>query len=879
MSDLPPTAPSPWLSPMGPTDQHTSAFPPPNTGVRGTLAVRSPSFGTALSLVMQTLPYVLARFAVLLGASTVTIVWLGIAFGGAGWLGAHIAGVFGFAWLVLCLGGFGFAWWGLVRYALHLISCGHVAVLTDLITLGKINNGSESMFAYGKALVIRRIGQESLLYGLNVTVRGIINSFHRTLDGIAETVGVPGLESLANLATMVMKAATTYLDKVVFSYSLSRPDLDAWTAAREGLIYYGQNAKPILKISVWVVVLDRILTAVLWIVLLAPAAILTVMLPHAMREWGGLVMLIIAALLAASIRGAFLKPIFLTMIMIRFHVAIQNQKVDPVWIYGPNGGSVSLNPTAVAVNGVVTFSNLTFTLAGQYILQINSPNITSGSPANVTINVIPAVASRLVVISQPASPVTVGSLGEYKVAVEDAYGNVITTDNSTLSVTTTDDSTLSGTLSTNAINGQADFADLTSYVAGNRYLTFTDAGLTPTDSNIVSVVAGAPVKLAFFQQPQNTAAGGSIGAVLLSVEDAYGNPVLTDHSTVTLISDDSTAISTSVSATVTDGAAVFNTLTSQLTGLHALTASDGLFAPVNSTPWMTYAGAASRLVIAAQPVTANFGQTLGAISVEVTDAYGNVVTTDHSAITLSGTDLTGTTTVNAQNGLAVFSDLTLNTDGNQVLTATNPQLPSTQSQAITINNSAVSGGYLAPITVDPSAIFPPSKTSAKWIRLELLNITTGKVVASRTNNIKAGQPVVVNNLGSNISGNYNVVAVDSLGHSATLEQISILPSAPHELWFSATPSVLDLDSIVQVSVLDKSGNLTTAADGSTITLHSWLPKGTPGAAPILTGDVTAIVVNGIATFTGLSMNQPGKAHLIARLGNLKPTVSDVFSPG
>jgi hypothetical protein len=96
--------------------------------------------------------------------------------------------VLGLAWLVLCLGGFGFAWWGLVRYPLHLIACGHVAVLTELNTSGKIGNGSESMFAYGRAIVVKRIGQESLLYGLNQTVRGIINAFHNTLDWIAETL-------------------------------------------------------------------------------------------------------------------------------------------------------------------------------------------------------------------------------------------------------------------------------------------------------------------------------------------------------------------------------------------------------------------------------------------------------------------------------------------------------------------------------------------------------------------------------------------------------------------------------------------------------------------------------------------------------------------
>ena len=331
MSDLPPSTPSPWLSPTGPAAPDRATFVAQQPGAVYPLHVRDASFSTALGLVMQTLPYALARFAVLMAASIVTIIWLGVAFGGGAWLGAHIAGVFGLAWIVITLGGFGFAWWGLVRYGLHLISCGHVAVLTELITKGQIGNGSESQFAYGRAVVIKRIGQESLLYGLNLAVRGIINSFHRTLDWIAEMLPVPGLESLANLASMIMRAATAYLDKVIFSYSLARQDRDAWTAAREGLVYYGQNARPILKTSVWVVVLERVLTVLLWLVLLAPAAAITVALPHSMRESGGLVTLLIAALLAGSLRAAFMKPVLLTMIMIRFHGCIQGQAVDPVW--------------------------------------------------------------------------------------------------------------------------------------------------------------------------------------------------------------------------------------------------------------------------------------------------------------------------------------------------------------------------------------------------------------------------------------------------------------------------------------------------------------------------------------------------------------------
>jgi hypothetical protein len=254
-----------------------------------------------------------------------------VTFGGAAWLGTHIAGAFGVVWFVLCVVGIGWFWGTVLRYVLHLLACGHVAVLTELITRGQVGNGSESMLAYGKRVVTQRFGEVNALFGLNMLVRGILAAFHRTLDWIAEALPIPGLESLSNLATMIMRAATRYLDKVILSYNLARNDGDPWRGAREGIVYYAQNARPIIKTSIWIVILEHVLTAVLWLVLLAPAGLITVLLPSSVREAGGIVTVLIAALLAGTLRAAFIKPLFLIMIMVRFHALIENQPINQEW--------------------------------------------------------------------------------------------------------------------------------------------------------------------------------------------------------------------------------------------------------------------------------------------------------------------------------------------------------------------------------------------------------------------------------------------------------------------------------------------------------------------------------------------------------------------
>ncbi len=294
------------------------------------LAVRSASLATAFGLLMRTLPYALARFGIMLAATIATIIWIVIVFGGAAFLGTHIAQAFGWLWFILCLLATGFFWSGILRYLLHLVAAGHTAVLTDLITKDTVGNGNEGMFAYGIRVVREKFIQINLLYVMKGMARAVVAALHRTLDFIAGLLPIPGLDGLAKLIDIVLRAATRYLDEVILSYTLARGD-NPWTCAREGLVYYAQNAKPILMTAVRIAILERVLTVVMWLLLLAPAGLITVMLPASARESGGLVTILIAILLAGSLRAAFVKPLFLIIIMVRYHALIENQPIQAEW--------------------------------------------------------------------------------------------------------------------------------------------------------------------------------------------------------------------------------------------------------------------------------------------------------------------------------------------------------------------------------------------------------------------------------------------------------------------------------------------------------------------------------------------------------------------
>ncbi|WP_156179856.1 hypothetical protein [Bradyrhizobium sp. LTSPM299] len=296
------------------------------------LLVHDHGLATAFRLLVETLPYALARWGVLLAFAVACVVWIGIGVGGAVWLGAHVATMFGVCWLLGVLLAGGWIWGAILRYVLHMIACGHVAVLTELITRGRIGDGNEGQFAYGRRIVMARFGEVAALFGISVLVRSVLRAFHNGLDTLGEWLPTPGVSTIVGLVNTILSAATRYLDKVVLSYDLARGGDDPRRNVQDGLVYYCQNAKPILTTSIWMVVVERSLSILLCLLLLVPAGFLTMVLPEAIRDYGVLVTILVAALLAMTLRSAFIQPLFLICIMIRFHALVHEQPINATWV-------------------------------------------------------------------------------------------------------------------------------------------------------------------------------------------------------------------------------------------------------------------------------------------------------------------------------------------------------------------------------------------------------------------------------------------------------------------------------------------------------------------------------------------------------------------
>src|SRR5262249_49764556 len=150
------------------------------------------------------------------------------------------------------------------------------------------------------------------------------------------------------------------------------------------------------------------------------------------------------------------------------------------------------------------------------------------------------------------------------VAVEDAAGNVISTDNSLVTLTLSHGSFANGstTVSKQAVNGVATFNNLSINAIGSYNLTATDSGLPSAQSNPFNIAARA-TRLVFTQQPNNTYAGEAVNpTVAVALEDAFGNIDTGNTASVTLTLIGGTLFGggTATSAVPVSGVAGFNNL-------------------------------------------------------------------------------------------------------------------------------------------------------------------------------------------------------------------------------------------------------------------------------------------------------------------------------
>jgi hypothetical protein len=618
---------------------------------------------------------------------------------------------------------------------------------------------------------------------------------------------------------------------------------------------------------------------------------------------------------ATAVAGVKLSPSVTVKVEDKFgNVVTGNTSSVTVAIgTGPAGGVLAGTATVAASSGVATFSTLKFNTAGNYTLKASDGLLTAATSAAFAIT--PDVAAKLVVSALPASVVAGAAITPFSVAVTDQFGNIVTSDTSSVTVAVADDTgadgaTLSGTLTAAAVAGVAKFSGLSLDLAGSGdtayALTASDGSLDDGTSSNFNITAAAAAKLAYKKGPTDAKAGATISPnVTVYVEDKFGNVVTTDISKITLsvatgpsitppkkisskkptkkVKSVSTlpALGGTVTVAAVNGLATFTDLSLPIVGAYTLSAADGkLTAAVSSSVAIT-PGTASQIAFATQPITAASGATLTAFTAQVEDANGNVVTTDTSKIKIAilsgpdGASGTGTSQQTAVAGVSTFGDFSFTTAGTYTLTATDGSLTAATSASFIITpgvatkvvfgqgpSAAAAGSAIAPAVTAfvEDANGNVVTTDNSKVTIAVNTGPDGALALAGTATVAASKGVATfSNLSLGTAGAYKLSITDGSLTGATSSTFVISPGAAAKLAFDTVDHPLPTSARNAgfyinpgVNVLDKFGNLVTT-DTSSVTIS--VASGPVGATlgPI----ATLRASGGSVSFTQLTFNVPG----------------------
>lgn len=560
-----------------------------------------------------------------------------------------------------------------------------------------------------------------------------------------------------------------------------------------------------------------------------------------------------------------------------------------------------------AVNGIATFDFLVLNQAGTYTLTATDTDGSTvlTSPTNATpFTITHGAADHLAFATQPSSVAEGANFGPVVVDVDDAFGNLVTNNASSVTLGIASGgpagASITGSTTIAASAGVATFNNLSLADAGTYTLSATSGAMNAVSHQFTISGAGGTVgnaaKLVFATQPVDTTAGATMSGISVDVEDASGNLVLADGSTVTLsiaTGPTGAAIDGTATAVVSNGVATFNNLIFDTAGTYTLSATDTdggtTLTPATSNSFTVSPNTtASSLNITNNPTVSPGNPT--SVNTALEDQFGNVETGDNSSqVILHVLNPDGTTTtlgpVTVTNGVATFN-LSLTNPGNYSFNASSGSLTvNTGNSPITLTyttptlvfaqpiGTVIAGKKLAPFNVtlfNASGVVTNAKTK---VTLALLSAPTGaKIYGSSHANMKNGT-VTFKNIYFKVAGTYQLAANAPTFGTGTSTIFQVIPAAPKKLSFvqQPTPNPVAHGNAfgAQVKVVDAYGN---GISGQTVTLSL---KSHPKNATVPSGVLSEASVDGIADFTDLSLAVAGNYTLNAADGKIK-TVSKKF---
>ncbi|HUO09356.1 MAG TPA: choice-of-anchor tandem repeat GloVer-containing protein [Phycisphaerae bacterium] len=508
-----------------------------------------------------------------------------------------------------------------------------------------------------------------------------------------------------------------------------------------------------------------------------------------------------------------------------------------------------------------------------------------------------ATVYHLVILQQPSTVVAGDTLGDVQVAVEDAAGNIVSSDNSNITLALRPGD-YGGIATVQAVNGIATFSGLTLTQAGDFTLRATD-GIFKAATGDLEVLAGAPASIGFVSVPGQVTAGNNFN-LAAQAYDVYGNPTTTfpgivapsggmkpmarmfaadvgaggGVSRLSVVGGPSGASMAVSSMSATNGRAVFGVKLLKA-GSYTLRLDDGAFSAETSTGLTVMADAAHpHIAFVQQPTQSFVGARMAPIRVEFQDAYGNPINRG-GAIQLSIASgpsgaLKGQTTAQGVETVS-FNNVSLGKNGtyklqasfNKTTAVSNPFsvfLPAAQLKASNVN-AAVAGGAIGPVTVQ--AVDSTGKVVTQDHSFVTVSIVGGGTLLGATRVEVVNGVATFRGLSTTKAGTYKLIFSDGALKTATTNSFVVTPnlaSAQLKLLKQPVSGVAGkvLSPGISVEVVDRFGNLVTTDSSPVVLSIAQKPSG--GS---ISAGATANANKGVATFGLTILSKAGEYVLHA----------------
>jgi hypothetical protein len=563
-----------------------------------------------------------------------------------------------------------------------------------------------------------------------------------------------------------------------------------------------------------------------------------------------------------------------------------------------NFGSYSPNTATtfrIGARNAGSFNNTPYTFNGSidevqlYDRALSPAEVVQLLNANGTMCVAPATQYLVVTFPSGGGESGVPFTTQPVVQLKDASGNIVS--NSIAPVTATIVSgtgTLTGTTTVNAVNGVATFTNLAVAGAGNVTIGFTSGTLpaqtgSSTTSPTISTVQVAR-QIGITTQP-----GGAVSTNLLAPQpvvrilDAAGLPMAGTTNPITVaIASGTGVLSGTTTVNAVNGVAAFTDLKITGFGPYTLSFTSPGLTTATSASFNIAALPATQLGINTQPAGAESGMPLTTQPIiEIRDATGAVVPGSTQAVTATivsttGT-LLGTTTVNAVNGVATFTDLKINGPGaaSIIFSATPPSgapaiapvtsapltvIQTARALAVTqqpaIGTSGITTGTWKVEVRDAAGI--KITTATTLIRAQISTGTgtlAGTTPIAAVNGVATFSDLVITGTGA-FTLSFWIVDPNAYASAYVISQPLLLSAAQTVSSMAITTqpagalsgALLSAQPVVEIR--DGTGaRVTSATNVVTVAIAS--------GTGTLSGTTTATAVAGVATFSGLKITGSG----------------------